>query len=325
MKPALVGAKPHHYSDSYGPGIVLRRLATAMLALVALTACVQERAASSSTTSTASAVTTASIAQSPIDIDSLRGTIVYSSDIGGNEDVFLVRLDDGLPVQLTDGPEKEFDPDLSTDGQTIVYRRNPEQNSDTADIWAMDVDGGNKRNLTNAPEFSNWAPAWAPDGRIVFSSMRGGSGALELWSMAADGGDVRQLSEGWCEYAQPSPDGSEFVCAEAVGSRYDIVIVDEAGGRRSVTTTPVTEFGPTWSPDGQWIVFSRDTGEHWELFRIHPDGSDEQFITQEGVFATWDPDGHLVWSGPGGINVAHPDGTGRVVLDYPAGFISWGG
>jgi TolB protein len=255
---------------------------------------------------------------------SLSGTIVYSTDIDGNQDVFLLRIDGSEPVRLTDGPEEEFDPDLSPDGATIAYRRNPEDGRDEADIWVMDIEGANKRNLTNAPELSNWAPAWTPDGRIAFSSMREGSGALELWSMAADGSDVTRLSDGWCEYPAPSPDGSEFVCAAAVGGRYDIIVVDASGGRRAVTTTPVTEFGPTWSQDGQWIVFSRDLGERWELVRMRSDGSDELPVAREGAFPTWDPRGHLVWSGPGGINVAQPDGSELVVLDYPADFISWG-
>jgi TolB protein len=295
-----------------------------VVALFALAACVGEPLTNETTTSTTIAMAATS-PESDIDSGSLRGTIVYSTDIAGNDDVFLVTPPDGEPVQLTKGPEKEFDPDLSPDGASIAYRVNPDPESDEADIWVMDLDGGKKRNLTNSPQLSNWAPAWTPDGEIVFSSMRGGSGALELWSMTADGSDLRQVSEGWCEYPDVSPDGSEFVCSTAVGGRYDLLVVDGAtGARRALTTTPETEFGPTWSPDGQWIVFSRDTGEHWELLRIRPDGSDEEHIAKEGVFATWDPDGHLVWSGEGGINIARVDGSGLVVLDYPAGFMSWG-
>jgi len=290
--------------------------------LVALAACVGQPPSEATTSTTMAMATT--LSESMIEVGSLRGTIVYSTESAGNDDVFVVKPGDGDPIRLTDGPEKEFDPDLSPDGAAIAYRNNPDPLRDKADIWVMDRDGGNKRNLTNAPELANWAPAWTPGGEIVFSSMRGANGALELWSMAGDGSALQQISEGWCEYADVSPDGTEFVCAAAMGSRYDIAIVDAEGNRRAVTATPETEFGPSWSPDGQWIVFSRDTGEHWELYRIRPDGSDEELIAPEGVFATWDPDGHLVWSGPGGINIARADGSGRVVLDYPAGFISWG-
>lgn len=301
-----------------------RRLAASVAILVlATTACSPPEPGLASNSTSGTAAEDESSDTTVIE-GSLSGTIVYSSDTEGNEDVFVLRLDGSQPTPLTDGVEKEFDPDLSPDGTMIAYRRNPQQDSDIADIWVMGLDGGNKRNLTNAPELSNWAPAWTPHGRILFSSMRDGSGVLELWSMRANGSDVTRLSEGWCEYPQPSPDGSEFVYAAAVGGRYDIIVVDSSGGRRSLTTTPVTEFGPTWSPDGEWIVFSRDTGERWELLRVRSDGSDEQLAAEEGVSATWDPDGHLVWSAPGAINVAQPDGSDLVVLNYPADFISWG-
>ena len=46
-------------------------------------------------------------------------------------------------------------------------------------------------------------------------------------------------------------------------------------------------------------------------------------MAPEGVFPAWDPDGHLAWTGPGGIHVAHPDGSGGLVLPYPADFLSW--
>ena len=255
----------------------------------------------------------------------LRGTIVYSSDVGGSEDIYRFSLPDGAPVRLTDGPEKEFDPDLSPDGRLIAYRRNPREGSDAADIWVMRVDGTDKRNLTDAPERMNWAPAWTPDGRIAFSRQDASSGALELWTMAGDGSDQRRIGAGWCEYAAPSPDGSAFVCSAAAERRYDLVVVDaRTGDRRTIVRTPQTEFGASWSPDGRWIAFSRDLGDRWALLRIRPDGLDEQEIAREGVFSTWDPDGHLAWSGPGGIEVANADGSGVVVLGYPAAFISWG-
>ena len=123
---------------------------------------------------------------------------------------------------------------------------------------------------------------------------------------------------------RPSPDG-RFVCSAASGGRYDLVVVDGDGDRTDLTSTPETEFGAAWSPDGEWIAFGRDTGERWELLRIRADGTDEQVLASEGVFPTWGPDGLLAWSGLDGITIANPDGSGSVALDQPGEFLSWRG
>jgi Tol biopolymer transport system component len=135
---------------------------------------------------------------------------------------------------------------------------------------------------------------------------------------------VRQVATGWCEYAQPAPDGSAFVCAAAAaGGRYDLAVVTTSGARRALTTTRETEFAPSWSPDGAWIAFSRDVDGRWELLRIRPDGSGEEVVAPEGVFPTWTPRGDLAWTGPGGIEVAPADGSATVSLAVDAQFLSW--
>jgi Tol biopolymer transport system component len=310
-----------------------RSLIPSVALTLLLTACSGESSEESTPSPSGSASASVSVSASepepppaePIDPSALTGTIAYSTVVedASADDVFVVELGRGEPIRLTDGPEREFDPALSPDGRLIAYRRNPRADSDEADIWVMAVDGSGKRNLTRSAQDSNWAPAWTSDGRIVYSSMRAGGGALELWSMRADGSARRRVAEGWCEYPSPSPDGQRYACATAVGGHYDIVVVDDDGAWTELTSTPETEFGAAWSPDGEWIVFSRDHGDRWELLRVRPDGTDEQTIAPEGVFATWDPAGHLAWSGPGGINVANPDGSGLTTLDYPAEFLSW--
>lgn len=302
------------------------RLAAGLLVLVAACAAPVDTSRPSTTSSLPSPAPTASLVRlgTPIPRASLRGTIVFSSDVGGSDDVYRASMPDGDAVRLTDDPEKEFDPSLSPDGRLIVYRRNPRADSDAADIWVMGIDGSAKRNLTNAPERMNWAPVWTPGGRIAFSRQDAGSGALELWTMAVDGSDQRRVGEGWCEYAAPSPDGSAFACSAAVNRGYDLAVVDAmTGERRSLVRSPQTEFGASWSPDGQWIAFSRDLGDRWALLRIRPDGTGEDEVAHEGVFSTWDPDGHVAWTGPGGIDVANADGSGHVALGYPASFVSW--
>jgi Tol biopolymer transport system component len=264
------------------PRRVLLGAGFVMLLASCATPVVTPRSAQATPSPMPSSTPSLALTATPIARSTLRGTIVYSSDVGGSEDIYRFALPDGDPVRLTDDPAKEFDPDLSPDGTLIAYRRNVRADSDAADIWVMRIDGTGARNLTSAPGRMNWAPAWTPD-------------------------------------------GSAFVCSSAVNRSYDLVIVDaRTGQRRTLVHSPQTEFGASWSPDGGWIAFSRDMGDRWELLRIRTDGTDEQELAPEGVFSTWGPDGHLAWSGPGGIDVANADGSGLVALGYPAAFVSWG-
>ena len=71
------------------------------------------------------------------------------------------------------------------------------------DIFEMNVDGSNLRNLTNNPEFEDSEPCWLPDGRILFTSTRGGrfvqcgdwSPVFGLHVMNGDGTDVHAITQ----------------------------------------------------------------------------------------------------------------------------------
>ena len=71
----------------------------------------------------------------------------------------------------------------------IAFRSYRDGNSE---IYVMDTDGGNQRNLTNNPGSGDMSPAWSPDGqRIAFNSDRDGN--EEIYVMDADGSNQRNL------------------------------------------------------------------------------------------------------------------------------------
>jgi TolB protein len=304
--------------------VLSRAAALAVAASLAANAC-QATPAPSAPASTTESPSGSATAPAATTVDPA-SALAYSVGQAENHDIWLVRLDGAPAVKLTSGAAKEWDPALSPDGRWIAYRQDATPGQDDADIWLMAADGSGKRNLTNAPQGKNWSPNWMPDGRIAFTSSRD-DGVPELWTMASDGTDVRKVADGWCEYADPSPDGTQFVCSgpRLESSSYELWVVDAAnGGRRQLTVTRETDFGAAWSPDGAWIAYGRQFPERWSLRRIKPDGTGDEEIATEGVFPAWSPDGRLAWSGPGGINVARADGSGKTIIGYAADFISWG-
>ena len=263
----------------------------------------------------------------PVALADLAGTIAFSYDDG----VWLADADGGNRRGLTrDGG---FDPTLSPDRRTVVYRRLLEH--DDGEIWVVDASGSGARDLVNDPRFSDWGPAWSPDGRtIAYDSNR--SGGLVLWLMDADGGHQRSVTAGHGEYPAWSPDGTRL--AYAGGAYYDIRVTGADGsGDRAITSTPAYDMGPAWSPDGQWIAYhtqadawpdvvERGMGDEMEIHLVRPDGSGDHRITDDEVedsFPAWSPDGRfLMWSRHGRLVVARPDGGGRIDIG-PGNFPSW--
>jgi Tol biopolymer transport system component len=263
----------------------------------------------------------------PISLADLSGTIAFSHDDG----IWTSNADGGNRRPLThDGG---FDPALSPDGRQIVYRLLLEH--DDGEIWTMSAAGANPHDLVNDPAFSDWGPAWSPDGRrIAFASNR--RVGLVLWLMDADGGHQLILTTVHGEYPTWSPDGTQL--AYSGGTYYDIRVVGADGSNdRPITGSPAYDMGPAWSPDGSWIAYHTqadaypDLGEagmgpEMEIHLIRPDGSDDHRITDDDIedsFPAWSPDGRfLMWARHGELVVARPDGSGRIDIG-PGNFPSW--
>ncbi|WP_314414543.1 amidohydrolase family protein [Streptomyces kroppenstedtii] len=144
-------------------------------------------------------------------------------------------------------------------------------------LWSIPRTGGRAVPLTPAGLEPN-RPVYAPDGGLVaFCAYRGGG--FHLWTMRPDGSDVRRRTDGPFDDRGPawSPDGTRIAFASerggdpVAGSPYRIHVLDlRTGDLRRVTglpgqTGPVQDgawedFDPTWSPDGERILFVRAKG-----------------------------------------------------------------
>ena len=55
-----------------------------------------------------------------------------------------------------------------------------------------------------------------------------------------------------------------------------------------------TEYSPSLSPDGNWVVFTSEHGGQSDLYRVHPDGTGLEQLTNDPAFddqGSLSPDG----------------------------------
>jgi Tol biopolymer transport system component len=161
-------------------------------------------------------------------------TIVFTSMRAGDLELYAMDASGRNVRRLTHEAGYDGGAFFSPDGKRIVYRAShPSTDSATADyrrllrqklvrpttleLWVMDADGRNKRQVTRL-DAASFAPFFHPDGRrIIFSSNRG------------------------------DPQGREF----------DLYMVnDDGSGLQRITRSPEFDGFPMFTADGKQLVFA---------------------------------------------------------------------
>ncbi|MEP7336777.1 MAG: protein kinase [Acidobacteriota bacterium] len=210
--------------------------------------------------------------------------VTGSPEAAEDKGIFLVKVETGQRTRLTT-PEpttSDYFPRFSPDGKMVAFTR--ESSGNVTDIFIVPAIGGALRQLTSEKSGAPGLVAWTSDSReVVFSAfLRGTRG---LWRISAQGGTPARVMVNarnpinpdisrqgnklvWTEYSNDSNlwlyQGGGFAGREVPG---------KFGAPVKLPTSSLYEdHCPTFSPDGQTILFASERTGALELWMCDAEG-----------------------------------------------------
>jgi len=241
-------------------------------------------------------------------------------------DLFVIDIQSGQRIQLTNHPSSDLYPAWSPDGQWVAFVRfDPYQPGcsplpridhenaicNQASLYVIRPDGSDLRLLLE-PIFiqapiggrDDWpynAPAWSPDSQWLAVLVGDRRSTIPIFQdivlVNANDGEVRILTDNKIRmdiYPTWSPDGSQLAFVSDRDSNWEIYRMSPDGtGVINLTQSPADEYAPVWSPDGQRIAFlsNRGTDNFWnyKLYIMNADGTNQVLVNGNYEFVISKP------------------------------------
>lgn len=206
------------------------------------------------------------------------GKLVYTSLIGGEQNLWITEPNSGSPKQLTAHAGFHEQPAVSPDGRYIVFlsNRNGQEH-----LWRIDIDGKHPLQLTQG--VGDRQPTFSADGQFVIFRSRN---PASLFRVSINGGEPVRLTERGGFDPNVSPDGKTIACGfrPAPADKNRIATLPIEGGQpKLITDWPALSGRLRWMPDGSGIAYAARQASVGNIWVQPLDGSPPKQLTH------WNP------------------------------------
>ncbi|CAN5480696.1 SMP-30/gluconolactonase/LRE family protein [soil metagenome] len=212
------------------------------------------------------------------------GLVPYREYLASNLEILDVTTGDRQVI--FNSPKSLQAPNWTPDGKTLLY------NSDglmytfnLAKRKPAVLNTGDVKNNNNDHVLSF-------DGKMLGMS----SGVKELggsiiYTVPVTGGQPKQITPKGPSYLHSwSVDKKTLIFTGQRNNEFDIYSVPAAGGEEvRLTDAKGLDDGPEFTPDGQYIYFNSNRTGTMQIWRMKPDGSQQEAVTTTGEFQDWFP------------------------------------
>jgi TolB protein len=188
--------------------------------------------------------------------------VAFASNREGHWDIYVLDLNSGGLLQITNDLEYNGAPSWSPDGLSLAYEKYADNN---LDIYIKSIDNGAEIRVTNHTAV-DFEPAWHPDGSLIaFTSTRTGSHDIMVANLDHLGDEefienytynttVSQRHPTW------SPDGSQLAYSAPHLGYQSIIITDYAEG---ATSAEYLTNGRTvrWDAAGNYLLVLQEISD----------------------------------------------------------------
>ena len=170
---------------------------------------------------------------------------------------------------------------VSADGLKVTFSLTQSDSRDANELWVCDLDGGGLRQLTNRAGLQ-YEPAWDPRGaRIYYLSNLGPGGSHDIWRISADGSEDEQLTFGELRYLDVAVSSrGEIAYSGNQRGSFDVWLKPPKQVPVQLTEDPALDAHPSFSPDGEVVVFESSRGGVSNIWRVARAGGPSQQVTR---------------------------------------------